>query len=215
MSRRHIVLILLLTGPAACTDSPTALPVTEALLARGGPTVQRADFTIADAGMSVVSDGKGQYRDGVCGVVGSWASDVTYLAVADGSIPKSQQASCTGIAPRAAKLTLAVRHLSDNPHVDDVQSPVGGGVFSVSNIKFGWGTALATTVNAPFSCGAIGLRFTSVTYPGTDNVVRDNLGNGVWHMYTRPFPDNRAYCEVGGVPTYWHVSLDVTVAIKP
>jgi hypothetical protein len=203
--------LALLLGIAACEDAPTLGPDVTASFAKSG--TQRVDFTITDVGTSLVSDGKGVYADGVCGVTGSWASDVTHLAPAEAKIPRSQQAACAGIAPRAATLTLAVRHLSDVPHLDDNGSPVGSGSFSVSNVKFGWGSANATTVNAG-NCGTVGLRFTSTTYPGTDNLVREDLGGGSWHMYTLPWPNNRAYCQINGAGTYWHVPMDVYVQIK-
>jgi hypothetical protein len=183
----------------------------------GSTSTQNADFTINSSGMSLVSDGKGTYRHEVCGVIGAW-STITHLAPAEGKIPKAQQASCAGIAPRKATVTLAVRHISDNPHVDDSASPVGSGAFNVLNVKFGWGAALATTINAsgstPF-CGTAGLRFTSATYPGTSDLAREDLGGGLWHMYTRPWPDNLGYCENNGVVRYWHVSMDMHVQILP
>jgi hypothetical protein len=113
-------------------------------------------------------------------------------------------------------VTLALRHVSDNPHVDNAVSPPGSGTFNVQNVKFGFGAAQATTINAsgtPF-CGTLGLRFTSVTFPGSSDVVREDLGGGLWHMYTRPWPDNKAYCENGGVAAYWHVSFDLHVQIR-
>lgn len=190
----------------------------EPSLAKGGPAPsQQADFTIAD-GFSLTGDGKGTYVAGVCGVLGGWdQTGVTHLAPAGGKIPKSQQASCAGIAPRRATVTLGVRHISDDPHVDDVESPAGSGTFSVDNVKFGWGAAMATTINAsgsaPF-CGSLGLRYTPVTFPGTSSVARDDLGNGLWHMYTRPYPDDIGYCENDGVVAYWHVTFDLMVQVR-
>lgn len=59
----------------------------------------------------------------------------------------------------------------------------------------------------------LGLRFTPVTFPGTSDVARDDLGGGLWHMYTRPYPDNIGYCENDGRVAYWHVSFDLYVQI--
>jgi hypothetical protein len=181
----------------------------EPALAKGGgggaPSGQSVDFTITDAGYSLASDGKGTYRNGVCGVVGGW-QDIMHLAPAEGRIAKNQQAACAGIAPRGVTLVLAIRHLSDNPHVDDTTS---GGPYAVQNVKFGFGAAEATTINSSAPCGTAGLRFTSVTYPGSDNTLRDDLGGGLWHMHTRLWPDNKAYCENGGTVTFWHVSFDL------
>ncbi len=199
-------------GVVAPEHSPDTARSSEVAEARSGPVTQKVDFTIGDVGTSLVSDGKGTYRNGICGVVGTW-TDILHLAPAGASVPKAQKAACTGIAPRAATLTLAVRHVSDSPHVDDAASPAGSGVFSVQNVKFGFGSAAETTINATPSCGTLGLRFSSVTYPGSDNVIRTDLGGGLWHMYSRPFPDNRAYCANGTSVTYWHVSMDLRVQI--
>jgi hypothetical protein len=180
--------------------------------AKGGPAAyQNVNFTITDAAMDVVSDGKGTYRDGICGVVGKWGSDVLHMAMAEGTIPKSQRASCTGIAPRRATLTLSLKHVSDSPHVDQAVAPVA---YDVGNIIFGFGSAAATVVNAAGSCGTIGLRFSPITYPGSSGTIRDDLGGGLWHLYTQPWPNNVAYCNNGTV-TFWHVSLDMTAQIVP
>ncbi len=211
---RQLLLPFALLAVAACGDLPTHRPLspTEPSLATAVSS-SKVDFSITDAGLSLGSDGKGMYRTGVCGVLGTYSSTVMYLAPAGQSIPKSQQASCNGIAPRRATLRLAVRHVSDVPHVDDVASPPGSGTFDVANVKFGFGGAQATTINSNAACGTAGLRFTSATYPGSNNVVREQLAGGVWHMYTQPWPNDKAYCENGGVVTYWHVSLDLTAQV--
>jgi hypothetical protein len=218
MTHKRFLGLSILAAAVACSDSVVSPDVLlDPSLAKGGPTpASRADWTITDAGSSLTSDGKGTYRDGICGASGSWGADVTHLATDQAKIPKSQQASCVGIAPRRATVTLAVRHLSDDPHVDDEASPPGSGTFNVANVKFGWGAAMATTINAsgstPF-CGTLGLRYTSTTFPGTSDVVREELSGGLWHMYTRPWPENIGYCENNGVVAYWHVSFDLTIQI--
>lgn len=212
---RRLPLSLLVVAAVGCGDPASPRMPIDVGLAKGGTTTQRVDFTITDAGLSLSSDGKGVYQDGVCGSWGSWA-DVLFLAPAYSKVPKSQQAACVDLAPRAATVTLAVRHMSDDPHVDDSASAPGSGTFSVQNVKFGYGAALATIINAtgstPF-CGTLGLRYTSQTFPGTSDVARDSLGGGRWHMYTRPSEDI-AYCENDGVAAYWHVSFDLEVQVK-
>jgi hypothetical protein len=195
----------------ACSDAPAdPLRPGGLSLAKGGSTNQTVDFTITDAGMSVVSDGKGTYRNGICGVSGSWSADVLFLAPAGSSVPKSQQAACAGIAPRGASLNLALRHVSSSPHVDVAEAAVG---YAIQNIKFGFGAAGATTVNAAGSCGTVGLRFSPITYPGSNDLIREDLGGGRWHMYSRPWPDNVAYCANGSAGAYWHVSVDLSVQV--
>lgn len=207
---RALSLLLVL---AACTDPPVALKTgnTVDLAKGGGGAIQRADFTITDGGLSVSSDGKGTYPDGICGVVGRLQSDILFMAPAGATISGKQKAACTGIAPRTATLTLSIRHISDNPHVDDTLSVAA---YAIDNIKVGTaGTSPITTVNSSESCGGQGLRFAPPGYPGSDYAVLDDLGGGHWHVYTRPWPDNRAYCEVNGLPAFWHVSLDIYVQL--
>jgi hypothetical protein len=218
MTHRNFLGLSIIITAVACSDATLSpdLPF-DPVSAKGGPsTTQRADWTITDAGLNLTSDGKGPYKDGICGASGVWGTDVTHLATGQAKIPRSQQASCVGIAPRKAAVTLAVRHISDNPHVDDAASPAGSGTFDVANVKFGWGEAMATTINAsgstPF-CGSLGLRYTPVTFPGTNHVVREDLGGGLWRMYTRPWPENIAYCENNDIAAYWHVSFDLYVQI--
>ncbi len=201
----------------ACTDpdSSRLLEPDVSLAKGGGTTTDYLEYTIANTGVGLGNDGKGTYRHGVCGVVGTWSSGAIHLGPAEGRIPKSQTAACAGIAPRAATLVLASKHISDSPHVDDTLSPPGSGTFAVGNVKFGTGTAQATTINSTARCGTAGLRFTPVTYPGTDNVIREDLGGGLWHMYTQAWPNNRAYCSDGTTVSYWHVSLDITLQILP
>jgi hypothetical protein len=160
--------------------------------------------------LSLQSDGKGVYRNNVCGVVGWWDGVGGQLNTASGKIPKSQQAACAGIAPRAASVTLTLRHVSDNPHVDESTTPT---VWNVGNVKWGTGGNNTTTINAGNNgtpiCGTLGLRYSTITFPGTSDTIREDLGGGRWHVYTLPWPDNTAYCESGGVVTYWHVSFDM------
>ena len=198
---------MIVTG---CADAPISPPGgTEPALAKSGPSTQRVEFTINGAGMDVTGDNKGAYRDGVCGVLGTW-SDILFLGPVGGRITKAEQASCAGIAPRSVTFTRSLRHVSDSPHIDELETPQA---YSVQNIKFGFGAAQATTINSSAPCGTAGLRFTSITYPGSDFVVREDLGGGRWHLYTRPWPDNRAYCEHNGVVTFWHVSFDMHVQV--
>ena len=69
-------------------------------------------------------------------MVGVWSSDILHLAPAEGTIPRAQKASCTGIAPRGAVLTVSLKHVSDNPHVDQQVTATS---YGVQNIKFGFG----------------------------------------------------------------------------
>src|SRR6185503_17315008 len=133
MFNRRLISLLTLVTAIGCSDRALTTSLGhEASLAKGGPPApQRVDFTITDAGLSLQSDGKGIYRDGVCGVFGSLSTDVMFLGPDYTRIPKSQQAACAGIAPRAASVTLALRHISDNPHADEEASPSG---FNVVNV---------------------------------------------------------------------------------
>jgi len=185
------------------------------VVTRGPAPSFPVDFTITDAGLSLQSDGKGVYRHDLCGVMGDWGEPSTVLRPSGGRIPKSQKTACAGIAPRTSTVALGLRHISDDPHIDESPTPTS---FNIVSIVFGFGNAQATTINAGNDgtpiCGTLGLRFTPVTFPGTNHGARDELGGGQWHMYTRPWPDNKAYCENNGVVAYWHVSFDLHLQIN-
>jgi len=181
-----------------------------------GPAPQYGvDYSITDAGLSLQSDGKGLYRDGVCGVVALYSINIA-LYPSNGRIPKSQKVECIGVAPRTITVTLALRHISDDPHLDETVSP---SVYSVGNINVAFGPNLATIINATTNgttiCGTLGLRFTATGFPGSNHTVRDDLGGGLWHVYTSPWPDNKAYCENNGVAAFWHVSFDLYAQVLP
>jgi len=188
------------------------------------PTQFPSIMTIEDAGTDLVSDGKGAYQNNICGVwsvanlwsTGTWGFQLTPAGV---SIPKSEKAACTGIAPRTATMRLAVKHLSNSPHLDDPASSAGG-IYSVGNLALTYSGG--SLFNGPTPCyyvsrnGSLsgkGLRLDSQNYPGSDDLIREDLGNGLWHLYTAPYPNNLAYCEGTAGISYWHVVVNVQVQI--
>jgi len=211
----------------ACNDPSTTPVEPGAQLAKGGPnpTQYSSVTTILDAGADLVSDGKGAYQDNVCGVwsvanlwsTGTWGFQLSPAGI---SIPKSERAACTGIAPRTATMRLAVKHLSDSPHLDDPASP-DGGTYSLGNLALTY--TGGSLFNGPTPCyyvsrnGSLsgkGLRLDSQNYPGSDDLIREDLGNGLWHIHTAPWPDNLAFCEGDTGTSYWHVVVNVQVQIQ-
>lgn len=184
----------------------------------GGTTVRRVNFNL-DASDALNDDGGGVYLDGICGTVGQWG-DILALSPAEGSIPKSQKASCAGNM-RSATITLDYRHGSADPTDHSLDSSAQGGTWPVGNVKFG--SAHGGLVNMYGPCnrqdsrgrwGGTGMRFNSASYPGSSNVVSEDLSNGAWRFHTQSYPDNMAYCQLeDGTVTWWHVDLDIGVQI--
>jgi hypothetical protein len=180
-------------------------------------------MTLSDVETDLTSDGKGEYRDGVCGVIAYTIPDVEpgfHMSPAGGSIPKSQTAACAGIAPRAATLRLGLQHLSSTPHVDD-PAPAIGGSFPLGNLassplgatKINSGGGVCFHVDRRGSLSGRGLRFDPVNYPGSNSLIRDNLGGGQYHIYSAAYPDNIAYCEGDTGITFWHVVVDLNIQV--
>ena len=59
-----------------------------------------------------------------------------------------------------------------------------------------------------------GLRFDPVGYPGSSSLDVTQTGTNSYHVQTRPYPDNIAYCEDNNGISFWHVVLDVDVGPK-
>jgi len=220
------VLGLVALAVAGCSDTPLQPSVDAApQFAKGGgagggggTTVQRVNFDLG-ASDALNDDGGGVYLDQVCGTVGSWA-DILFLSPAEGSIPKSQKAACAN-AMRSATITLAVSHGSADPADHSADAPADGGTWEIGNVKFGSAGGAVVNMYGPCNSqdsrgrwGGTGLRFNAASYPGSSNVISDDLGGGAWRFHTGAYPDNMAYCQLqDGTGTFWHVDLDVAVQI--
>lgn len=213
---------------ASCSEPSTVPDGPGAELAKGGPAPTQVPIvmTLVDAGTDLVSDGKGAYQNGVCGVSAVANFDGTawgfQMSPTGASIPKSQAVACAGIAPRAGTITLALKHVSDGPLADDhVDVTAGnGGTFNLQNLALT--AAGGSKINGPTPCyhvarngslSGLGLRLDSQNFPGSNNLIRDNLGNGLWHIYSAPWPGNMAYCEGDNGVSFWHVVVDIQVQI--
>lgn len=207
----------------ACSDGATA-PNADASpqFAKGGgkpggstPTSYPAVWTMADLG--IASDGGGAYRDGACGVTaslnlrtdGQWGSNMD---------PDAAGGTCV----RSATLTLAVRHVSDTPHVDDTSTPLG--VFGIGNFGFvldsgvGKVNPLAgVSVQPCFTTGrngrtaGVGMRFDPSAYPGSSSLLVSGSVETGYLVSTRPYPDNLAYCDTNGTVDLWHVDMRIDI----
>lgn len=209
----------LVLGVVACADTPgqDAPDVT-------GP--QFAPFTTIPGEVilisgDLVSDGKGPYRDGVCGVSARFTNPDAgsfKLSPRAASIPKSQTAACAGIAPRTATLLLHTRHLHDDPHLDDSDNPAGSGTFGLSS--FQTYEVAGTLINAPPACFMVsksgrvtgrGLRFDVDSYAGSDDLIREDLGGGQWRIYSPP--GALAWCEDNSGISRWHVNVELRAQV--
>lgn len=218
---------LLLATSFACAEFPVE-PAGESAIAfaKGGGKPQPAPsvrLTIQDGG--VLSDGQGSYVAGECGFAGSFniAEDLTGANMHLSGDPEGCPAA------RSATLRLLVRHVTDDPHVDDATDPLGE--FAIAQFKLvltnNVGVVNASEplpgTSAPTSCFEVGnsgrktgrgLRFDAVNFPGSNSLVVTSLGNGAWQARTAPYPNNVAYCENDDGISFWHVDMDLVVAPK-
>lgn len=217
--------VALALATVSCSDLSTIPDQPTVELAKGGPpqTSLPIAMTFEDAGADLVSDGKGPYQSNVCGVAAAANLDGTawgfQMSPRGANIPKSQTAACAGIAPRSGTIRLTLKHVSDSPHVDDPAGS-GGGTFSLGNLALT--AAGGSKINGPTPCyhvghngslSGLGLRLDSQNFPGSNNLIRENLGNGLWHIYTAPYPGNLAYCEGDNGISFWHVVVNIRVQI--
>lgn len=225
--RTLCILFVVSLALAACDEAePTAPEVPSAVsLAKGGsggPPGGEAfpvSFVIHDelggAPTGLVSDGEGPYAEGECGV-DAWLNDDVAFMNPDGD--RVGRDEVCAVLPRSAAVTLAVRHVSDDPHVDEtLAAPLTG---DLTNIKMGASNGRAT-INIGALCAftqqsgktsGLGLRFNPehATFPGSDFL--DVTDDGTTLRFTsKPYPDNVAGCENEDGVSYWHVDVDVEV----
>lgn len=185
----------------------------------GGTIAKRLDFEFVP-GTSIASDGLGIYEDGVCGTVGTWGDIAVFDPFA--SIPRSQTSACSGLPTRSATITLALLHGPAADHSQDqVVTSQGAGSYAVDQVKVGaagggvvnmYGPC--NTVDRRGNVGGTGLRLNPGSYPGTDGMITEDLGGGVWRFHTAAYPENVAYCQdASGAVTYWHVDIDVAARL--
>lgn len=220
-----IVVIASVAALAACEQAPTA-PAAEVDVhlapgGNGGPPNSAASVSFVihdeldgvDAGLT--SDGAGAYSDGECGV-DAWLDDVAAFMNPTGE--RVGRNEVCDVLPRSATVTLAVRHVSDDPHVDEtLATPLTG---SMTNVKLGHSNGRAT-INVPLCAitdpksgktRGLGLRFNPehASFPGSDFL--DVTDDGTTLRFTsKPYPDNVAGCENEDGVSYWHVDVDLEV----
>lgn len=223
VSRAMLVTMMLV----ACGDpsvSPTAIVAPVRTSGNAPAASPPGVVTLPVTGMSLVSDNKGDYVNNVCGVLVSGPSSTgVSLWPTGSSIPQSQTASCTGVAPRGATLTMAVQHVINVP---DMDSASVSSTYHLSNFKMGFGAnglVNVAVINAGSYCfyraknGSLsgkGLRFDPVNYPKS-SYLRYKQTASSWHVYSAPYPDNLAYCEGDAGISYWHVTVDFTTNVQP
>jgi hypothetical protein len=209
-----LVLVLAACGTEAPLDpAPPASPGPE--FAKPAPSTTRpAAVTIL--GGDLVADGQGTYQDGLCGVYAKWTSGT------DGTsfnfVPAGTSTTCGGTA-RKVTLVLHTRHLADAPHVDDANAPAGSGTFVMD--QFATAVGGGTKINAPPACFLVdrrgkvsgrGLRFDADNYAGSDDLIREDQGNGAWRIYSPP--EALAWCEDNSGISFWHVTVDLQVQVQ-
>lgn len=222
MSRMRWLMLLALSG---CQNAPQSLPTDPggAQLAKPGPvpgtgpiSVTLHDLTGSGTPTELVSDGRGPYTGGVCGVTAHTASNAGTLFAFLWPAATTPAASCG--AARAATVRMLTRHISDSPHVDDAASPIGD--LSLTEIAVGLNGV--AKINAPtLACfhssrggkgmSGIGMRFNTAVYPGSSYLSVTMTGDRLWHVETFPYPDNIGYCEGDLGVSFWHMNINFDV----
>ena len=220
------LLIIGLSAASACQEAQEPLPTTPdvpPLFARPTPppgtgpiSVTLHAQTVSGLATTLLSDGRGPYVHNTCGVsasIGENAGTLFMYLTPAGTTPP---ASCGG--PRSATVRMVVRHLSDDPHVDDPTSPIGD--LSLGNMAVGLNGV--AKINAPtLACfhstksgkgmSGIGMRFNPAVYPGSDYLMVTTTGNRLWHIETAPYPDNVGYCEGDLGVSFWHMEINLDI----
>jgi len=232
--RFTVCLGLIAAGALACSDAPVAPePEPPTLLARGGggggggggkpapppPAVFTLhDLDVGEAPTGFRSDGRGPYADGACGVYATIFLDDT-RGMSANLLPKRDSANAVATCgyAREANVHLLVRHLSDDPHVDDTSTPIGEREVFQVGVRLDGGTLLLNTRQACFKilrsgkASGYGLRFNPGAFPGSSPVDVAQLAAGHYRVQTRPYPDNLAFCEDNSGVSFWHVVVDFEV----
>lgn len=211
------VLALGLTIPlvfaTACAERAPTDPLfgTEPLMAKGGPsqdvTAQWA-FPLADAGLSVRSDGQfndgtySWYSNGVCSVTSKIFVDGSGDNTINFSYPKTSPKPVCGrtftmVYPDAFTETLAYQGGVQILQSSSFQIPIGSQV--KRHMRFGADQRSRANPN-PARCG-LGLVFgEGGANPaiGSDSVVVSRIDARTWRVQSQPAPDNLAFCIDNG-----------------
>ena len=185
------------------------------------------EYPAADAGFKIRSDHRVEYlsgdglryvyESGVCGVTGEFfafgSGDVTMDPDA-ATITGRQKAQC------GALRTVSV--IFDQPSDGGAlrSNPVAtGGFFHVFNELWQMPVGVELEVQGGLNgAGCNVLRFkpdpgrNGIAYPGSDKLLAIRVDDRTWRVYTKPHPDNKAWCAAEA--RFYHLPFELTVRVK-
>ena len=226
MASRELTVALAVLALAACNERSPA-PLAGPRFARPGAQDPRATFeySTTDAAFKIRSDHRALsfdgsasiYDDGVCGVNAKIFATGSGDAVMDpdeGYVAGRDQGRC---GP-ARTVTIIFDQPADGGPLR--ANPVAtGGFFHNFNELWHMPIGLEQETQGGFNgAGCNVLRFrpdpgrTGNAYPGSDKLLAIRLDANTWRVRTKPFPDNKAWCDTEA--RLYHLPFELTVRAK-
>jgi len=185
------------------------------------------DYPADDASFKIRSDHRAEYLSadglryvyeaGVCGV------GAQFFAFGSGDATMDPDgATITGRDKKACGAARAVTIIFDQPADGGplTRDPVAtGGFFHI--MKNLWFAPIGVEIegHAGFNVGRCNvLRFkpdpdtNENFYPGSDKVLILRLDERTWHVWTKPYPDNKAWCDTE--QRLYHLPFELTVRVR-
>lgn len=170
----------------------------------------RAEYLSAD-GLTYI------YEAGVCGVgaqVFAFGSGDATMDPDAVTIKGSQKQVCG--AARAITIILDQPADAGPPRANPVAT---GGYFNVFNELWQMPIGVEQEVQGGFNgAGCNVLRFkpdpghNGIAYPGSDKLLAVRLDASRWRVRTKPYPDNKGWCDAEG--RFYHLPFELTVRVK-
>lgn len=185
------------------------------------------EYPASDAAFKIRSDHRAEYlsadglryvyESGVCGVGGQ------FFAFGSGDVTMDPDASTiTGRDRARCGSPRAVTIIFDQPADGGPlrANPMAtGGYFHVFNELWQMAIGVEQEMQGGFNgAGCNVLRFkpdpgrTGIAYPGSDKLLVLRLDASTWRVHTKPYPDNKGWCDAEG--RFYHLPFELTVRVK-
>ena len=185
------------------------------------------EYPANDAALKIRSDHRSQYlsadgqryiyESGICGVGGEFfafgSGDVTMDPDA-ATITGRQKALCG--APRSVSVIFDEPADGGLPRTNPVAT---GGYFHVFNELWQMPVGVELEVQGGLNgAGCNVLRFkpdpgrNGLAYPGSNKLLAIRLDDRTWRVYTKPHPDNKAWCDAER--RFYHLPFEILVRVK-
>ena len=185
------------------------------------------EYPVNDAAFKIRSDHRAEYLStdglrytyeaGVCGV------SAQFFAYGSGDATMDPDAvPIKGPEKQACGAARTITIIFDQPA--DVGPPranpvATGGYFHVFNELWQMPIGVEQEVQGGFNgAGCNVLRFkpdpgrNGIVYPGSDKLLAFRLDASTWRVRTKPYPDNKGWCDAEG--RFYHLPFELTVRVK-